>query len=544
MVTLEIEFLTGRYVATAHDDRSTGEWPPHPARVFSALVAAWADEQDPLERTALQWMERQAPPAIAAGEAASRLPVTHYVPVNDTDLVSPSWYARRAADVEATVAGLEEALAHAAGDLDDRKVVRALSKLEKLRDVGDKVQPGNGGGTSGPIPLVPWTRVHQPRTFPSVTPDPPLVTYLWDADPDADVRGALDRLAGRVSRIGHSSSLVSCRLVPDAPAPDLVPDPDGALSLRGVAPGQLEALEAAFAQHKGSRPRSLPFRLVRYGRASVPVVDPGPAEPTISGDWFVFEFAPEGRRLPMTRAVAVARALRGAMIQHAPDPRDEALSGHREDGRPTALPHMAFVPLPFVGSDRADGRIVGCAVLLPGTIAPEARRNALAAIGHWEASEGGSVLRLGRAGVISCRRIIGPTTLASLRRGVWDGPSTTWSSVTPVALPNHPGPLFEGSPARRARSWSRAEELIALSCRHAGLPDPLSVMVSPSPLVDGSSPAGSFPAFRQPGPSGAASVPRVLLHAAVEFGRPVRGPLLIGAGRYFGLGLMRPMEAA
>ena len=32
MLALRIELLTGRYVATAYDDRNTAEWPPHPAR--------------------------------------------------------------------------------------------------------------------------------------------------------------------------------------------------------------------------------------------------------------------------------------------------------------------------------------------------------------------------------------------------------------------------------------------------------------------------------------------------------------------------------
>ena len=39
MFAIRVECLTGRYVATAYDDRSRAEWPPHPARLFSALVA-------------------------------------------------------------------------------------------------------------------------------------------------------------------------------------------------------------------------------------------------------------------------------------------------------------------------------------------------------------------------------------------------------------------------------------------------------------------------------------------------------------------------
>jgi len=34
----------------------------------------------------------------------------------------------------------------------------------------------------------------------------------------------------------------------------------------------------------------------------------------------------------------------------------------------------------------------------------------------------------------------------------------------------------------------------------------------------------------------------VRVHADIQFAAPVRGPLLLGAGRYFGLGLCLPVE--
>ena len=39
MLAIEVTFLTGRYVATAYNTRTESEWPPHPARLFSALAA-------------------------------------------------------------------------------------------------------------------------------------------------------------------------------------------------------------------------------------------------------------------------------------------------------------------------------------------------------------------------------------------------------------------------------------------------------------------------------------------------------------------------
>src|SRR5690606_20928581 len=52
MIAIDVEFLTGRYIATSYNDRSRAEWPPHPARLFSALVAAWAGDDEPDEETA------------------------------------------------------------------------------------------------------------------------------------------------------------------------------------------------------------------------------------------------------------------------------------------------------------------------------------------------------------------------------------------------------------------------------------------------------------------------------------------------------------
>ena len=89
-IGIEVNFLTGRFVATCHNDRRQPEWPPHPARLFSALVAAWADTEAPdvAERAALEWLESQAPPGIAASEAVPRKVVSHFVPVNDAFVIS------------------------------------------------------------------------------------------------------------------------------------------------------------------------------------------------------------------------------------------------------------------------------------------------------------------------------------------------------------------------------------------------------------------------------------------------------------------------
>lgn len=88
MLAIEVVFLTGRYVATAHNTRTVGEWPPHPARVFSALVATHHATPQPAvdERVVLEWLEQIGAPHITASDASKRDVVTVYVPVNDVGM--------------------------------------------------------------------------------------------------------------------------------------------------------------------------------------------------------------------------------------------------------------------------------------------------------------------------------------------------------------------------------------------------------------------------------------------------------------------------
>src|SRR6266404_9546148 len=83
MFALAVEFLIGRYIATSYNDRTRAEWPPHPARLFSALVAAHFDNPRPDEREALEWLESLPPPQLAVPDASERELHTVFVPVND-----------------------------------------------------------------------------------------------------------------------------------------------------------------------------------------------------------------------------------------------------------------------------------------------------------------------------------------------------------------------------------------------------------------------------------------------------------------------------
>ena len=85
MLSFGVELLMRRAVITRWDNRAETEWPPHPDRLFMALVAAWGDTgEDPAHRKALEWLEGLSAPALAVPlEVSERTPFTCYVPVND-----------------------------------------------------------------------------------------------------------------------------------------------------------------------------------------------------------------------------------------------------------------------------------------------------------------------------------------------------------------------------------------------------------------------------------------------------------------------------
>jgi CRISPR-associated protein Csb2 len=547
MLAIEVAFLTGRYTATAHNTRTCGEWPPHPARVFSALAAthfaADGDSADRVEeRNVLEWLEKQGPPAVHASAAAARDVVTVFVPVNDAGLTH----------VEAEATSLEEARAalaasEAAGDAKAaQKHIRAVAKADALlkkaiaRAIEVPVKPLNPRLGQR---VLPEHRVRQPRTFPSVTPEDPRVTYVWpDADPTNEQRDLLDRLLRRVVRIGHSSALVSTRLIETADLPFWRPAADGEATFRVVEAGQLRALERAFQRHREVEPRVMPSLQQRYTQEPIDSAEP-PRSSVFSADWLVLRRV-EGPFLPIMAAAGVARTVRQALMSYADEPIAELLSGHAPGGSPSQQPHLAVVPLPFVGHEHASGAILGIALILPRHANDEDRRSVYTAVARWEQKhrqedEDTPVvqLNLGAAGELHLERVEWGSVQTSLRAEVWCRPSTLWCSVTPIALDRNPGDLRSRDPRRLSDAVDEARQSVSRACERVGLPTPRDVEILPAAPWAGAAKARNYPPY----PNDTGRTQRVLTHVRLEFERPLNGPVLLGAGRYQGLGLCRPV---
>jgi CRISPR-associated protein Csb2 len=132
-------------------------------------------------------------------------------------------------------------------------------------------------------------------------------------------------------------------------------------------------------------------------------------------------------------------------------------------------------------------------------------------------------VHLGDLGTWSLERstpVTGSHWLARQQR-LWTSDSATWTTVTPLVLPF-------------TRSQSPAA-IVADSCVVAGYPRPTAVAVSLVSHVPGAGAARRFATRRRTGDPGRA------VHATVRFAHPVRGPVVVGPGRFFGLGLMTPL---
>ena len=217
--------------------------------------------------------------------------------------------------------------------------------------------------------------------------------------------------------------------------------------------------------------------------ASVPATMPtavGASPP----DWLVLE-AIDVDEVPDIRAAAlVCRALRRVLMSgyrraELGGAIPEIVSGHTADRAPSRHPHLAIVPLVFAGFPHADS--------------------------------------------------LSPTPYLCAAR--------VWASVTPIVLDRH----------LKQNGEAEIRGIVADACERAGLPRPDTdrIRTGKHSAVEGAPPArplvGAPPWTRWKVPESLAT--RSLIHAAIDFGREIPGPVLLGAGRFTGLGLCRRLES-
>ena len=239
-----------------------------------------------------------------------------------------------------------------------------------------------------------------------------------------------------------------------------------------------------------------------------------------------------GRRASLPKTLKLTAALRGLLMNGCPkQPPPEWFSGHRLDGKPTSEPHLALIPLPFVGSEHSDGRIMGLALVLPESVNRQETQRCL------EVLLRDSTTNLPREHrLYDGRRFEFTLELESRRRppksldwNTWTRPSRIWASVTPVVLNRH----FDGKD-----KWKRAAESVKEACLHIGLPRPCEAVLQPVSLIEAAPHAREYPQLVRKKDGGRQSHS----HAVLIFQEPVCGPVIVGAGRFRGYGLCCPMD--
>lgn len=387
--------------------------------------------------------------------------------------------------------------------------------------VQDRKGKGRYLNDAGPgLPAV----ARKPRQFPAVVlPDGErIVTMSWDAEPPPEIMSELEDLAASVPRLGHSSSLVRIAVGTGGRAHGrtrFVPDHDGRMRIRCPYSGRLDDLlnghklaEESGAVWHPEPPAVWPRYTVLGGAAG------GPHPASVWGAWSVLAVAgaaPAPETFPL-----VAKAVRSAIVDGADPPAPEAVSGIAPGGGPSQRAHMAIVPMLNVGWRHSDGGLLGLSVVMPSATGPGSAEMKVVdeALGRM-AGRGQGINLPG-----SLRLRLEPADdRLGLQAGRYAGTSRAWITATPIAVDRH---------AKPGRDQGIG---IADSVEMTGLPRPASVTVSRGGLSYGVLHAGRW--VRHAGRGG-------LWHARIEFGEAVTGPVMVGAGRYRGLGLCMPEGAA
>jgi CRISPR-associated protein Csb2 len=460
------------------------EWPPSPARLYQAILAgsryrfrygeAWESAFD----DALLWLEAQPPPIIVGSRGHVGRPYLVFGPDNDADL----W-------------------------------------------VRERINAGSGHPPKESLdPASLRSQIERRPTYVSG-----ILHYLYEN------RGAplqeLAAMARSLLALGHGIDLASgdVRVIAEDELAALhgdrwEPDPGGDVQLFVPVKGWYRRLETNYQRWR--MPASEREKRVDARRGTLlPSVRPVRYRDPLGQASRPF-YAYSLQRLEDGRPYSVCwedGMEVSAQLRHAASETLRSCAVDESFLRVYALGHgkgsdrdrrLSYVPLPSVGHRYVDGRVRRALVVGPR--------------GSWDPrTKGlGSILEGARLSPPngppeSCIVPIPPDDPV-LRRYV--GPSRVWSSVTPVILHGHD--------ARRGRvDITRTRNLIEQALEQAGIGRAAkSYAYRNAPWWPGT---GSARSVRVP--SHLSSWPRY--HLMIDMRRELRGPLLVGIGRHYGIGL-------
>ena len=479
-----------------HDDRwhGDGDWPPSPFRLFQALVAAAARgaRLEEADRQALEWLEALEPPTIAAPRQARVGQLMQaYVPNNDLDAVG--------------------------GNPDLVEKIRAPK-----------------------------------RTQPYLLQSSPHFLYVWRFAAEDSVHAPFQRLTRIVHQLyqfGRGIDMAWARahvLTPEEAEamlhgyPGSVHDPcdSGDRRLPVPTPGSLRSLEQRFAQFRSR------LETVREGR-TVQVHFRQPSKPVRR---MVSYACPPHRLLFDIRQVGQPERFAPLMQRHiallTAHLRDMAAARLRESGVDKARierylvgrgadaqdkKHRArIIPLPSIGHEFAGGGIRRVLVEVPQDCPLDEADVRWAFEGLcWHENVDAET------GELTGGYMLVETTDTRMQRNYGAGRQSGaihWRTITPAALPAR---RYGKAGSGRLHTEEHAIKAVRTALRHAGVrARPVRIRVQREPFDRNSHRADDYEPDRFDA--------RQLWHVEIVFDTPVSGPLVIGNGRYLGLGLMAP----
>lgn len=508
---LSIHFHDGRY-------HGRPEWPPSPARLFQALVAGAASGKtlSAEDRAALAWLEQREPPVVAAPPKRDGGGFINYVPNNDLDSVGRD--PHRIAEIRA-------------------------GKLIK--------------------PLLFDARVG--------------LLYAWTFDDGEEHAQRLCAVAERLYQLGRGVDMawargeiidtdeIETRLAAHGRGIFRPGAGDGGIVLPSPQRGALASLERRFVEMESR------FRTGRSGRQAQQIYSqaskPRFAPVTYGGlpQRLLFDL----RELTDKENFGVWPLVRAVeLVEHIRDLAAAALKHGRTDAAATVdrvfvgwdarevdkAARIRIVPLPSIGSVHVVPAIRRVLIEVPPNC-PFSGADIQGAFSGLLVSE---EIDFETGEVIETRLL--PAEDRDMLRNygvdVRNG-HRGWRSVTPVVLPEtaarrriDPQRLHRelaatretaGTPLKEAKSGveriveeRRAAAAVAQALRHAGVTTlPETIRVQREPFAGRGARAEDF----APGTRFAKERP---WHVEITFAEALRGPLVIGDGRYLGLGLMAP----
>jgi|GEM_PF-1552226 len=482
------------------------DWPPSPGRVFQALInaafagvpAAMHDTMHSAEQ-ALEWLERQAPPVVVARDALPeyrRIRLQTALPLNNKQ---------------------------------DSDLLKSGLQLAPMRRI-------SGYDLNGDDVLV------------------LEICYLWqlqyDNNPPLDT---LDELASRVSYFGRAEDRVEMEFrvverLPDIPVehsrwlPSLR---NSGLRLGVPRPNSLKELRhrhELLVPARTRKPNALSCLALQAYQLHDQICFPQPVQECIVNlvsyggdlDGVVQAFDPlAANKYRAWLRAAIIRVAREKIHWADPALALELIAGHLTDSEASKVPHLAIIPVPSLHQNgQADGQVRRFALL---GYASREHAGKAASIYQtlFRSLEECSLIHDGEPAGLFAR-----VCDADKDKTWWSYKTTSvvWSTSIPIAFSTTKFDVSKALTGNEKHQKRQVElvKLVRRALRIQGIPasiaDDCSIQVSATPFLPKTHRAEKYSATGK----------SFRIHARLTFPCPVEGPVILGDGRYSGMGLFFP----